>query len=412
MIRRLLPALLVAISACSNAVPEAEPFLGVWASQGWGIILHVHEGDADVYETSATHCLRASSGSARNIDDFVTLDGARLVLTDGGRVVYFVALPDLPAACSTTLDASPQAVLGAVVTAVEEHFHPGVDPEWAGRVAALTPPPAGDDAALLAAITELLTPLRDPAIALQPGAGPIWAPSPGGAGSALAAALRAGTLLPGATIAGAGGIVAFDLGGGVQYLGLLRLGGSADSSSGSQRVIAAALDQTLRHASGLILDLRAATTGAEVDALLVATRFVTARTVVATIEGRVDDGGGRIHAGEAVVNPMPTGPFPGRVVVLIGPGTAGPAELLALALAPLTNVVILGEPTAGSPRSPLVRTLPNGWVLGVPNTEVTVDGVPRVGNPLIPDETAVLTVEDVAAGRDPGLEAALAVIGS
>lgn len=410
--RRLLPALLLAITACSNAVPEAEPFLGVWVSQGWGIILHVHDGDADVYETSASHCLLASSGSARNIDDFVRLDGARLVLTDGGRVVYFVPLPDLPTACVATLDASPQAVLEAVVTAVEEHFHPGVDPGWAARVAALTPPPVGEDAALRAAITELLAPLGDPEIALQSGAGPIWGPSPGGAGSALAAALRDGTLLPGATIAGADGIVSFDLGGGAQYLGLLRLGGFADSSSGSQRVIAAALDQTLRDASALVLDLRAATTGAEVDALLVATRFVTAATVVATIEARADDVGGRIQAGEALVNPMPTGPFSGRVVVLVGPGTAGPAELLALALAPLTNVVILGEPTAGSPRSPLVRTLPNGWVLGVPNTEVTVDGVPRVRNPLVPEVTAVLTVEDVAAGRDPGLEAALAAIGS
>jgi hypothetical protein len=75
-------------------------------------------------------------------------------------------------------------------------------------------------------------------------------------------------------------------------------------------------------------------------------------------------------------------------------------------------VTILGEPTAGSPRSPLVRTLPNGWVLGVPNTEVTVAGVPRVGNPLLPAVTAVLTGGDVAGGRDPGLEAARLLLGS
>jgi C-terminal processing protease CtpA/Prc len=254
--------------------------------------------------------------------------------------------------------------------------------------------------------------LGDPEIALQAGIEPIWAPSPGGAGAALAAALIDGTLLPGATIAGGDGIVALDLGGGVQYLGLLRLGGFADSSDGSQRVIAAALDQTLRQATGLVLDLRAATTGAETEALLVATRFVSERTVVATIEARVDTVGGRIYAGDAVVNPMPTGPFAGRVVVLVGAGTAGPGELLALALASLPNVTILGEPTAGSPRSPLVRTLPNGWVLGVPNTEVTVTGVPRVGNPLLPAVTVVLTGGDVAAGRDPGLEAALVLLGS
>jgi hypothetical protein len=102
------------------------------------------------------------------------------VLTDVGRVVYFEPLTDLPAECLATLDASSQAVVDAVVAAVEEHFHPGVDPGWAGRVAALTPPAAGDEAALLAAITELLAPLGDPEIALQAGTEPIWAPSPGG----------------------------------------------------------------------------------------------------------------------------------------------------------------------------------------------------------------------------------------
>ncbi|HEX5630673.1 MAG TPA: S41 family peptidase [Acidimicrobiia bacterium] len=197
---------------------------------------------------------------------------------------------------------------------------------------------------------------------------------------------------------------------GIGYLGLLRVGGFASNASGSQRVLAAALDQTLRDNDAVVLDLRTATTGSEAEALLVATRFVLARTVVATSAARVP-GVGSVTSGESVVNPMPTGAYPGRVVVLIGPGTAGPAELLALALEPLGAVTLIGEPSAGSPRSPLVRTLPNGWVLGVPHTEVfATDGTARVDNPLVPDLIAVVTVADLASGRDPGIAAALEVL--
>ena len=256
-----------------------------------------------------------------------------------------------------------------------------------------------------------MRPLDDPQIALQTGSS-LWHAVPSGVPDDLAAGLAAGTLLPGATIAGAGALVVADLGGGVRYLGFLRLGGFADSTDGSQRVVAAALDSSLDGALGLVLDLRAATTGAETEALLVATRFVATATVVATRHVRLEDGSLEA-AGDATVNPMPTGPFSGRVVVLVGPGTSGPAELLALALAPLPTVTIVGEPTAGSPRAPLVRGLPNGWLLGIPNVEViTADGMARVGAPLVPDVSAPVTPDDLAAGRDPGLDAARAVLGS
>ena len=397
-------------ASCSTAVPEAEPFLGVWLSEGWGIVLDVHGGDADIYEMSSVHCVLASAGSARNIDDVVTLEDGRLVLRDGGRVVRFDPLPEVPAICIAASDASPVGVLAVVVASIEEQYHPGVDPGWQERVDALVPPAEGDEATLALAIENLLGPLADPQIALQTGTGTAVSFVDGGVASDLAAALIGGTLLPEATVAGEGGLVVADLGEGVHYLGFLRLGGFAGNSEDSQRVVAAALDHSLDGARDLVIDLRATTTGAETEALLVATRFVSARTVVATTEARLADGS-TVPAGESVVNPMPGGAFAGRVVVLVGPGTSGPAELLALALASLPGVTIVGEPTAGSPHSPLARSLPNGWVLGIPNTEViTADGIKRVGLPLQPDVIAALTASDVAAGRDPGLLAARALL--
>ncbi|MBI5157017.1 MAG: hypothetical protein HZA58_03275 [Acidimicrobiia bacterium] len=405
---RALVAVGLVLGACSTAVPEAEPFAGVWASEGWGIVLDIHGGEADIYEISSAQCLLASSGSARNIDEVVSFEGQRLVLDDGGRVVRFDRLEALPAACAVDPDPAPATVLATVVAAVEEHYHPGVDAAWEDRLAALVVPPEGDTAALAAAVKGLLAPLGDPQVALQSG-GDVWTAASSPVATALAIALGEGALLPDADVVAAGGLVVADLGGGVRYLGFLRLGGFADSDSGSQRTLAGALDLSLEGASRIVLDLRATAAGAETEALLVATRFVASTTVVATYEARLGDGS-MVASGEAVAHPMPTGPFAGSVVLLIGPGTSGPAELLALALADLPGVTVVGEPTAGSPRSPLVRSLPNGWLLGVPNIEVTTaDGMPRVGVPLMPDVMAPLTIDDITAGHDPGLEAAVAL---
>lgn len=402
----LVAAMVLVMGACVPQAPEAEPFLGVWASDGWGILLHVHGVRADVYEVTGERCRLADSGGARGIDEVVALDGDHLVLTDAGRVIRFDPLPDLPAECSAPSDPSAGQVLATAVAAVEEHYHPGVDDGWEVRVADLV----ADDTTLLAALQVLLRPLADPQVVLDTGDGEVWSASRPEAAAALAGALRDGALLPGATFTAGDGLVLDDLGDGIRYLGVLRLGGLAGSDEGSQRMLAAALDASLRDASALILDLRPASGGSDVEALLVATRFVVGRTVVATIAAHRADGG-TVPAGAHVVHPMPAGPFPGRVVVLIGPGTAGPAEVLALALDPLPGVVLVGEPTAGSPSSPLVRTLPNGWVLGVPNLDVvTPDGVSRVGAPLLPDVVAPLTAGDVAAGRDPGLDAARAAL--
>ncbi|HEX5630672.1 MAG TPA: hypothetical protein VFY15_03360 [Acidimicrobiia bacterium] len=173
--RRLAAVVVLLLSACTG-VPEAEPFLGVWASQGWGLVLHVHGGDADVYETSATQCLLASEGSARNIDEVAALEGDQLVLRDSGRVIRFDRLEALPVACTAPVDGSAPAVFAAAVAAVAEHYHPGVDPGWSERVASLAPDVAADDAVLFIALTELLAPLADPAVALQTTDGAVWSP--------------------------------------------------------------------------------------------------------------------------------------------------------------------------------------------------------------------------------------------
>lgn len=194
-----------------------------------------------------------------------------------------------------------------------------------------------------------------------------------------------------------------DLGRGLAYLGVALL---AAPDEESQRALAAALDSVLGDTDGVVVDLRGASGGLEAAALLVATRFVPTERVVASRLARA--GAVMVEAGELWVTPRPTGTFEGSVVVLVGPSTSGAAELLAWILADLPGVIVIGEPTAGSARDPLVRALPNGWSLGVPNADVVgPDGITRLGIPLVPDIAVATTLDDLSSGRDPGLSAAL-----
>jgi C-terminal processing protease CtpA/Prc len=85
--------------------------------------------------------------------------------------------------------------------------------------------------------------------------------------------------------------------------------------------------------------------------------------------------------------------------------------MLVLALRDLPDVTVVGEDTAGSPTPPLARTLPNGWVLGVPMLDlVTPDGVSWSGVPIAPGVMAPVTGSDLDSGTDPGVAAALALL--
>lgn len=405
--RRVVLGLVLVVSACSSSA--AGEFEGVWQSVGFGSYLLVDGGSADLYEYATTHCLLVNEGESRGIERIATLDDGDLVLEDAGRIVRFEPIAALPQRCEGPGDPSPATAFAAAVATIRDHFHPGVDDEFDARA---TIPAPEDDAALADALENLLAPLGDPQVAFLPAVGDAWSAGVGPVPDALAEALLAGRLVSGVEVAGNDGIVLAELAPGVRYLAFLRLTGFAADRNSSEQVLLAALDRSLRLGESLVLDLRAASVGAEAEALLVATRFVSERTVVATRSARTPEGD-LVAAGEEVTNPLQTGPFTGRVIVLTGPGTVGAAELLVLALRDLATVTVVGEGTAGSPGPVLVRTLPNGWLLAVPNIEITTpDGTTWAGRPIAPDVEMPLTVEDVAAGTDPGLVEALRLLGA
>ena len=387
------------VAGCDPGEREARPYAGRWESQGFGLFFDIHGGSVDIYEHSEVHCFRVASGSARGISEVLSLEDDRLVLRDGGRIVEFVGVETLPERCADPVADSPPVVFAVAVATISEHYFPAPDREWhdiaesigSGLVEESSP----DE--LHAAMVSVLSLLGDPEVRLAGGGEEPW-PEPPEIGVGLAARWEP---------ASEGGVLVGEAGSGVAYLGFLSLvtGGEAD-----QRALAEELDGALAGAESLVIDLRAASGGVEEAALQVATRFVSSERIVATIRARAGDG--LVGAGELSVRPRPTGIFTGRIVVLVGPATSGAGEMLARILSGTPGVTVVGEPTGGSPREPLVRALPNTWSIGVPNLDVVGSTGESWLEPLAPDVIAPTTLEDLEAGRDPGLEAAMRVLTS
>jgi C-terminal processing protease CtpA/Prc len=105
-------------------------------------------------------------------------------------------------------------------------------------------------------------------------------------------------------------------------------------------------------------------------------------------------------------------PFQRPLVVLIGPGSISGAESCAGPLRALGRATLVGERTAGACGALRPVELAPGWTIVLTGWH-TVFGpqewrLNRIGVP--PDVAVSPSSADEAAGRDPQLEAALAVL--
>ena len=360
--------------ACNPGARDAEPFQGNWQSVTWGTYLSVDGGSIEIFEYSAVHCFSIASGGARGVVDVLSLEGENLVLTDAGRTVRFDRIDFLPDTCIGPVADDPVATFEVLAATIEAHYSPGVDQDWTHRVEALRPKVDVSDDVLFEAITSLLEPLGRPDVRLA-ARGEAWVAAPADP-----------IQFPEAEALGRGGILSGSLGDGIAYLAFRRFGDLAGDSDGSQRAAADVIDSAVAGANSLVLDLRASNGGSIDHAMLVASRIIPTDRVVAALSARGPD---RFSAaGDVTVRPLPTGTFRGRVAVLVGPGTVGVAELLAAALAGGDGVTIIGQPTAGSPGPGMVRFLPNGWSVGLPNLTATLADGTDLADGVLPDVLA------------------------
>lgn len=114
-----------------------------------------------------------------------------------------------------------------------------------------------------------------------------------------------------------------------------------------------------------------------------------------------------------VLTTSPTLQRPGALVVLIGRQTFSAAVLFAAELDRRTDVVFVGEPTGGRPNlyaNPRRLTLPNsGIIVNVSSTYFDVGGPADTRDAITPEIAVAAGPDDLLAGRDPVLEAALAI---
>jgi C-terminal processing protease CtpA/Prc len=205
----------------------------------------------------------------------------------------------------------------------------------------------------------------------------------------------------------------------IGYLRVLSFGGyttEGDFASGLA-ALEAALDTIFADPAldGLVIDVRINFGGADPYGLAIASRLATSEYLAYTKEARADpiDRNRWTPGDPSRVRPSSRPGFRGRVVELIGPLTISAGETFTQALmGRVPYVTRIGEHTQGVFSDVLGRRLPNGWRFGLPNEVFrTQAGATFDGSGIPPDIAApVFADEDVAAGRDPGIEKALAIL--
>lgn len=104
-------------------------------------------------------------------------------------------------------------------------------------------------------------------------------------------------------------------------------------------------------------------------------------------------------------------PVENDVAILVDANSRSAAELTPAALQEARRAVVVGAPTAGAVLISQETGLPDGGRLSLSRADfVTSGGVRLEKRGVTPDIAAPLTLEDRRAGRDPGLDAAVAAL--
>lgn len=166
----------------------------------------------------------------------------------------------------------------------------------------------------------------------------------------------------------------------------------------------------LADTKGLIVDVRNLGGGLDRSSQYVAGRFAQARQLFMTTRFR----NGPKHTDftaptEWYVAPTGKHQYTKPVVLLTNRLTQSAGETFALAMNQNTTVTQLGNTTFGIFSNNPKRELPNGWIYSVSSGDFrAADGKSYEGIGVAPTIRVTNTKEDIAAGRDKVLEAALA----
>ncbi|MFE9847051.1 S41 family peptidase [Streptomyces goshikiensis] len=415
---RILTATAVVLALVGAAAPAAtahQPATdGTWRTDGYGTVLSIRNGSLQEYQITAVSCIAAGTAQRTGPGVYTTTAGTVLtVRTRGDRDRASVRLDgdvgernlrrmaELPGACGRPAPGGPLASFDVFWQSFKEHYPfftvKGIDwdavrDRYRPTIREETTP---DE--LFAVFSRMVEPLHDAHVA-------VWDADGDGDGDPdrAFALVRPGTVRPDAQLDAkvkkfvmerdlknaqtiqdfaSGRITYADLPGGQGYLRISGFGGYAGGGASYAAELAEldkALDTILdqertRHLKGLIIDLRINGGGSDAMGLHIAGRLTDTPYLAYSKRARNDPADPTRHTRPQPLYVTPgQGPrYTGPVAVLTGGSTFSAGETFTQALMDRPGrTVRIGQPTQGVFSDVLVRKLPNGMSLWLPNEEL------------------------------------------
>lgn len=445
---RLLPT--VGIAAALVAAPLSGPLAasaatsldGVWQLDGYGTVVAIDNGKAELFSTTSISCTPAGeytqSGDRFTADEeqAFTIRGRRdrAVMHVEGNVgdKHLRRLAKLPKLCTVPGATGPLAVFDQFWATYNENYPffraKGID--WVKVRDTYRPrvTPGISDAALAGLLSDMIKPLGDAHTAIRTADGePLFAgvrpgttlPTP-----ELEAVLRPyieKTALKGVKFTSYANerIGYADLPGRIGYLRVIAfLGyGEVPDYNAERDILNATLDkiltgQRVKNLRGLIVDLRINGGGSDQLALDVASRLTGKPFFAYTKRARNNpaDPTEFTTPQPLFVHPSERTKYTGPIALLTGGSQMSAGETFTQAMMNRTpRPIRIGQNTQGVFSDVLVRTLPNGWQFIVPNEEFRTRDWKAFDGPGIPPDvrTPVFTPAEFAAHRDTAFTTAL-----
>ena len=168
----------------------------------------------------------------------------------------------------------------------------------------------------------------------------------------------------------------------------------------------------LRSARGLVVDIRGGDGGEDIAGKTIASFFADRRRLYMTNSIKNGPGPDDFTAPmEWYIEPRGDVQFTKPVALLTNRQTISARETFQLAMKTLPNVTTVGDTTAGAFSNLVTRELPNGWGYSMSIGDWrAADGISYEGQGIPPEVLVRNRREDLLAGKDEALEAAIGLL--
>lgn len=168
----------------------------------------------------------------------------------------------------------------------------------------------------------------------------------------------------------------------------------------------------LGNVNGIIIDVRNNGGGSSTNANIIASRFTDTTRYIFSNRYRNGPGHNDFTGwNDFYIEPHEGYRFLGPVCVLTNRYCYSSTEWFIAEMDRLPNVTIVGDTSGGGSGNPLIRELPNGWVMRVSNSQKRLpDGREYQYTGLLPDVPVWISESDSLAGVDAIIETAIDIL--